>query len=94
MDLAARTNRVVFTAQVEGYEPEMGTASNGSDYVCLRDATVTTEFETIQRTVMAFGQPAAHLARLLADSGEVAVTLELFQAGPILKVDGEEPIAA
>ena len=83
-------DRPTFPALVADYEHETGTTVAGTPFVTFRQATVTTEFETIQRTVMAFGSAAARVSSVLRDAGDVAVELELYQAGPILKVAGSD----
>lgn len=86
-DANSRLPRATFSATVipADAEPyETGTASNDSDYVCLRDATVVTEDETIQRTVMAFDAESSRLLEMLDQGGPLH--LELFHRGGILKV--------
>ena len=83
--------RPSFHATVSEYEPHVGVAANGDDYVCLRGGIVTTpDGEQSERTVMAFGPPAAALARRLAEAGDAPMDLELIASGPVFKVAGED----
>ena len=77
--------RVVFPATVEVDEFETGTASNGRPFLAMRDAEVTTAYEVVQRTVMAFGDECAVLAADLAAGRPIAV--DLHESGATMTVD-------
>jgi hypothetical protein len=82
--------RLVFKAEVEAHGTRTGTTSDGSDYLCLPDATVVTEYETVEMTVMAFGPAASQVEAMIAGGG--VVTLNLVQSGAVLKVDEDLPV--
>lgn len=90
MSDASAWPRLVFKAEVEAHGARTGTASDGSEYLCLPDATVVTEYETLEMTVMAFGPAASQVEAMIA--GGRVVTLNLVQSGGVLKVDGDVPV--
>lgn len=84
---------VTFPATLQVDEFEIGTTTAGDPYLCMRDATVVTEYETIQRTVMAFGDPSKRLASNLAEGRPIHVIVH--ESGRIMKVDEvRESVAA
>ena len=77
--------RVSFPATLQVDEFEIGTTVTGDPYLCMRDATVVTEYETVQRTVMAFGDPSKRLASDLAEGRPLLVIVH--ESGRVMKVD-------
>lgn len=73
-----------FIALVEPHSVEFGTAESGADYICLRNATVRTEYEIVEMTVMAFGTAISEVQTQL--KGSKAIALALRHSGHILKV--------
>lgn len=71
-------------ATFDGDESEFGTTRKGEPYLLVRDVTVDTGQEIVQRTIMAFG-PAITTARALLVPGR-PVQLRLRDAGSIMKV--------
>ena len=73
-----------FEAVLEVDEFEVGETKSGDPYVVMRDVTVTTEFEVVQRTVMAFDEASEEVASALARG--IPMRVMAYEAGPVLKV--------
>lgn len=79
------TGPVVFEATLAVDEFEVGTTVRGDQYVTMRDVTVTTEYETVQKTVLAFGDPSERVASALREGRPLRVMVH--ESGRVMKVD-------
>lgn len=73
--------------EFDGGEMEVSETKEGVPYIVFRDVTVDTGYEIQQRTVMAFGE-AMERVRELRTPG-VRITVDVFDSGRVIKVDGE-----
>jgi hypothetical protein len=71
-------------ATFDGDESEYGTTRKGEPYLLVRNVTVDTGQEIVERTVMAFGPAIAPAKALLVPGRPTA--LRLRDAGSIMKV--------
>lgn len=79
------TGQVVFEATLAVDEFEVGTTVRGEPYVTMRDVTVTTEYEVVQKTVLAFGDPSERVTGALREGRPLRVMIH--ESGPVMKVD-------
>lgn len=77
-------------AVFDGDECERGVTSKGDPFLLIRNVVVDTGYETVERTVMAFGPAIATAEPMLHPGRPVAIRLR--DAGSIMKV--VEPRAA
>lgn len=87
-------NRVVYPATLvfDGDEMEVSATKGGVPYLLFRGVQVETAFETVERTVMAFGD-AMKAAEPLRIPGR-PVVLQVYDSGRVMKVYGEDARAA
>jgi hypothetical protein len=87
-------DRIVYPATLvfDGDEMEVSATKEGVPYLLFRGVRVETAFETVERTVMAFGD-AMKAAEPLRTPGR-PVLLRVYDSGRVMKVYGEEARAA
>jgi hypothetical protein len=86
--------RVTYPATLtfDGDEMEVAETRDGTPYIIFRNVVVETDDETVERTVMAFGEAMERVAPLRMPGARV--TLDVFDSGRVVKVVGELPLAA
>jgi len=89
MDIDTASTRAVYPATLEfdGGEMEISETREGVPYAIFRDVTVDTGYEIRQRTVMAFGEAMDRIEPLRTPGARV--TLDVYDSGRVVKVDGE-----